>query len=478
MRKHRLITPRRSPGFDALEGRQLMSAGNFGPPIFEETVAAPPPVRGFDPGPAEVAPEIGFRQDPSRADGPASWGQGGFASQEWNATEAVPGDGLASMRVYPLFPSGGTLAFMRSSPEFSAGGAPTVFTEFSPGGETVWITANGWDSPAVAGQSLSAGSLSTADSDESMSSGLPVSPMISQMNGSGSGSGWNSADDPAESLAAPYFALGSAKGQFQSDPPFSPNPPPPSPQSGWPTTRAHADSIESGSSQSTSANVYMPSNGVLNSVSQQGLAATVGTGPTSPGPGKGMDGVVSLAGISAPVQPITLLESDGDGADRPASAGGYQERRMGVGPVELGQIPRLSGLSSNASGRFHRWMLSTKDANDRVAFELNQEGPAPRGAELIAEALPFARESLEDALAGFVNQLGAMDLGLVDARGPAPIVLFSIAVLTSAVSAEVARRYVQRRNAMNRGIVAIDTSGRQHTLGFPELPGSWSERRA
>jgi hypothetical protein len=478
MRKHRLITLRRRPGFDSLEGRQLLSAGNFGPPTLGETVAAPPPVRGFDPGSAEFAPVIGFRQDPSRLDGPAEWGQGGFASQERNASEAVPGVGLASTWAYPLFPSGGTPAFMRSSPEFSAGGIPTVFTEFSPGGETFWMTTNGWGSQAAAGQSLPAGSLSAADPDESMGSGLPVNPMISQVNGSGSGSDWNSADDAAETFAAPYVALGSAKGAYPSDPPFAANPPSPSPQSGWPTPRAHPDSIESGPSQSTSVNVYASSNGVLNSVSQQGLAATVGVSPTSPGSGKGLDGVVPLAGISAPVQPNTLLDPDGDGADRPASAGGYQERGIGVGPVELGQIPRLSGLSSNASGRFHRWMLSTKDANDRVAYELNQEGPAPRGAELIAEALPFARESLEDALQGFVNQLGAMDLGLVDARGPAPIVLFSIAVLTSAVSVELARRFVQRRNAMNRGIVAIDPSGRQHILGFPELPGSWSERRA
>jgi hypothetical protein len=470
--------PRRRPGFDALEGRQLLSAGNFGPPVFEETVAAPSPVRGFDPGPAEFAPAIGFRQDPSGFDGPAAWGQGGLVSHEFNATEAVPGDGLASTSAYPLFPSGGTPVFMRSSPEYAAGVVPTVFTEFSPGGETFWMTTNGWGSQAVAGQSLPVGSLSAVDPDASMSSGLPVNPMISQVNGSGSESGWNSADDPAESLAAPYLALGSAKGQFQSDPPFSMNPPAPSPQSGWPTTRAHADSIESGPSQSTSVNVYVSSNGVVNSVGQQGLAAMVGTGPTSSGPVKGMDGVVSLAGISAPVQPNTLLDADTDGADRPASAGGYQERGISVGSIELGRIPRLSGLSSNASGRFHGWMLSTKDANHWVAYEPNQEGPAPRGADLIAEALPFARESLEDALAGFVNQLGEMDLGLVDARGPAPIVLFSIAVLTSAVSVELARRYVQRRNAMNRGIVAIDTSGRQHTLGFPELPGSWSERRA
>jgi hypothetical protein len=135
-------------------------------------------------------------------------------------------------------------------------------------------------------------------------------------------------------------------------------------------------------------------------------------------------------------------------------------------------------LSSNAVGSYH-WSVSSANATiGRVYDEPNQEVLAPRGADLIADALPFARESLENALENFVDQLGEMDLGLLDSQGPTPIVLFSVAVLTSAVSAELARRYVQRRNAMIREIVAIDTSGRPHTLGFPELPGSWSERRA
>ena len=151
---------------------------------------------------------------------------------------------------------------------------------------------------------------------------------------------------------------------------------------------------------------------------------------------------------------------------------------MGVGTVASRRIARPSGLSSNTSVGFHWGVSPTRSANIQAFDEPNPEVPAPRGADLIAEALPFARESLEVALEDFVNQLAEMDLGLLNSQGPAPIVVFSVAVLTSAASAELARRYVQRRNAMNRGIVAIDASGRQHTLGFPELPGSWSERRA
>ncbi len=45
-----------------------------------------------------------------------------------------------------------------------------------------------------------------------------------------------------------------------------------------------------------------------------------------------MDGLVSLAGINAPVQPNTLLDHNSLSADVPASSSGYQERGIGVGP--------------------------------------------------------------------------------------------------------------------------------------------------
>lgn len=216
----------------------------------------------------------------------------------------------------------------------------------------------------------------------------------------------------------------------------------------------------------------------MSSLSQPGLAVTVGLAPTSSGPGRGLDGPVSLAGINAPLQTNTLLDTDGVGADHPASSSGSQGIGVGVGPVASRWIPRPSGTSSNASVGFH-WGVSPAYAANTQAFdERNLEVPQPRGADLIAEALPFAHESLENALEDFVNQLGELDLGLRSAQGPAPIVVFSAAVLTSAASAELARRYMQRRQVRNRGVVAINPHGRQHTLGFPELPGSWSERRA
>lgn len=102
----------------------------------------------------------------------------------------------------------------------------------------------------------------------------------------------------------------------------------------------------------------------------------------------------------------------------------------------------------------------------------------PHGADLIVEMLPIARGSLEEALDQFVRQLDHLDAGLLEATGPAPIVVFSLTLLSTAASAEMARRYVRRKTSLKRGILAVDSSGRPLTLGFPELPGSWSERRA
>ena len=153
MRKHRLITPRRSPGFDALEGRQLLSAGNFGPARVEPIVVVPPPARGFDPGPAEFAPMLGFQQESPRPDGPAASGAGLISCDSWirSRHESGPGDGLASLWADREFGSIGNPAFLNGSPEFSAGGAQAVLRtgfsagdawnstgilpDFSPGGE-------------------------------------------------------------------------------------------------------------------------------------------------------------------------------------------------------------------------------------------------------------------------------------------------------------------------------------------------------
>ena len=84
MRKQRLTTPHRRPGFDALEDRRLLSAGYFGAPRGEEIVVVYQPSPGFDPRATFVA--VGeFPGESPMFGGLAGWG--GPVSHGWEGLE-------------------------------------------------------------------------------------------------------------------------------------------------------------------------------------------------------------------------------------------------------------------------------------------------------------------------------------------------------------------------------------------------------
>ena len=83
------------------------------------------------------------------------------------------------------------------------------------------------------------------------------------------------------------------------------------------------------------------------------------------------------------------------------------------------------------------------------------------------------KESLDE----FVRQLEAVNVAGLVSRGPAPLVIVSVAVLSTAASALVVREAVRRRSGRGRGVRMVDHLGRELALSFPELPRSWSERR-
>jgi len=494
MRKHRFITARRSLRFEALEGRQLLSAGPIGPPPVAQIVVVGPPAPDLGPGPAELAPTGGLLLISAPSDVTGIWLQGGLVSPGLNALESAPGDDLAPMLAYPANGPNAAPALLMESSGFAGAnpGSLVIVSDFpagpvsnamafsfqsSPGVGTASMMTNGWGPAPVTGQSPTAMNVWTSGTNSLEDSGPSINPMIAGLNGYGPGASMNPGGEPSDMIGAqdPDSAL--TKAAVQSDQGFATNPPLFNAQQLWSMTRGRPDLFDTGPSQSTTVNSYASSDGVLNSPSQQGLVVTVGLGPTSPAVGKSIDGPVTLAGINAPVQPNTLLELDGIGFEHLASSGGYQERGIGIVPVPLGRISRLSALSAHDWGPLHSTVSLAHATNVRAFDEFHQEIPAPRRADLIAEALPLTRESLEHALENFVIQLGEMDLGLSSTQGPTPIIVLSVAVVTSVASAELARRYMQRRYVLNRGVVAIDPHGRQQTLGFPELPGSWSERR-
>ena len=202
------------------------------------------------------------------------------------------------------------------------------------------------------------------------------------------------------------------------------------------------------------------------------VTAVSGPNPTSSAVG----GPVSTVG-NAPIPPGSLLDASIVNADHSTAANGVIVGMIGPANGPSGQPSRLPGRDTNRMSVYHMAVRSSSESADPAVDGPIGAIPSPQGADLIVEALPIAGRTLETALDEFVRQLDHLDAGLLVSRGPAPIVVFSLSLLSAAASAELARRYLRRRTSLKRGILAVDSSGRELTLGFPELPGSWSERR-
>jgi hypothetical protein len=145
------------------------------------------------------------------------------------------------------------------------------------------------------------------------------------------------------------------------------------------------------------------------------------------------------------------------------------------GAVETGRPGLSLGRSVLATTLSHSVLLPTA-GQDGYGHDQDAADLLPRGADLIAEALPFAGESLEKGLDDFVRQLESVDVAGLVSRGPVPMVIVSVAMLSTAASALVVREAIRRRSGRGR-VRMVDHLGRELALSFPELPRSWSERR-
>ncbi len=98
------------------------------------------------------------------------------------------------------------------------------------------------------------------------------------------------------------------------------------------------------------------------------------------------------------------------------------------------------------------------------------------GADLIADALPIAGESLEHSLDEFVRQLETVDVAGIVTRGPTPASYATFAVTGLAALAIATREVTRRRFRSARHFRVLDPVGRELALSFPELPRGWSSR--
>jgi hypothetical protein len=465
MRKQRVTTPDRHPGFDALEDRCLLSVGSFGLPQGEEIIVVYAPSAGFAQRPVEIAPS-GFP-----GESPTFGGLSGFPAEPpiFGGPSGFPGE---SSNFGGLAGSGGVGPVNHGweRAEFTPGSGPGWFTSdgvTAPGRDLLWTTTGTSVSQPAAGSQAPTNPPPGWDPEFGSDSSMTGGPTAVASNGAGYGNGPTTGFQPFVSTASPGNSSFFMKVSETTDP----GPPtgfaqPPAPAI-FTAERGRPDLNEPATSQPTAV-------GVLGGNNPGGLQVTVGGGMNSGSLGLGS--LVVTVG-NAPLQPNSLFSASTVNADISTSTSGVQDAMIGVGGSASVRISQSPWRLANPLPVYYSALRPASDSTQAASDGPLEPFPSPHGADLIVEALPMVRDSLEVALDQFVRRLDHLDAGLLDAQGPAPIVVFTLSLLSTAASAELARRYIRRKTSLKRGILTVDPSGRQLTLGFPELPGSWSERR-
>jgi hypothetical protein len=229
----------------------------------------------------------------------------------------------------------------------------------------------------------------------------------------------------------------------------------------------------------------LPETGVSQYTQASSLALSTLTGPPglssilvsaiSPGTGSSPAALFVPIGGNLPAQTGWPFETDGIASERPVPAIEAEQWAVAIADLEPGYASRaLAGRTVTEVVR-HSTPHPGTELTASAQSDRSDEVPSLRGADLIAEALPFDRISLENALDQFLRRLDALDVGEFATHGPAAITLFTLAWLGSALSVETTRRFLQRRMLIAQGIRQGDPRWREVPIRFPELPGSWSE---
>jgi hypothetical protein len=449
MSKSSEIPRRRRLAFDPLEGRQLLNGGYSQAPLTEMA----PGFSGLPAGGVSVYYHDGFSAGTGNIlspQGPTGWGPAAWVEQHG----ADPDAGLLGPAV-PTFGGG----FALDIPAWDRTSVTVV--------ETAWTAQSGLMAPPssfVISFTLYSPASPTANGWATGTSGGGVTSAAPAWLGNANNSG-NAASGTYDS--AYYFAQTRTPDLAPPLPPVFASPVPLSALISGMRERTEAPESPSAlaGSLSVSANPGAPGAPAMSALPANVAAAIVS--PT-PGPQTPPSGAVVAA------QPHAL----GGDAD---AAGGDRTIALATGSVTRGV--NIPPRAANLGGALVATTLSQVEpaspssAPGTSTTDLDDAAPLPRGADLIAEALPFAGDSLERSLEDFVRQLKAVDVGGIVTQGPTPIVVASIALAGAAASAVVVREVVRRRTARRNGPRVFDSRGRELALSFPELPRSWSEKR-
>jgi hypothetical protein len=208
----------------------------------------------------------------------------------------------------------------------------------------------------------------------------------------------------------------------------------------------------------------------------QNVAVITGNATGSGAGGSAVAAPLAPGAGTLPTQPTSLSDSGGALSDRLVGSGAARQPVLIISASDSSLVPRLQAGVTTAATILHAALRPAVYPGARGDVGQPGEVPAPQGADLIADALPFDRATVVEALDQLVRQLGEVDMNDLLGHGPAPIAVFSLALLGSAACIEIARRCSQRRSLVGRAIPLGGPRGRDIPLGFPELPGSWSEK--
>ena len=392
-------TPRRrSPQFDPLEGRQLLSGAFLpGPQPEFVTIAAGPPVES-----SGISGHVdGASLDSSPGYDPA-WqgpiasigGRGGdlyaMAPTPVDQTHAVSSIGTDPGPVWTHGQMDGAESSEGSAPQAGFPGRAT-----SSGASATFSFPSGW---AFGGWSFTSGGV-----PGSIDSAVPSSNAGAQ---GASVDGQPDGYDPGETMFV--------------DPPGGQDPPSASMNNPlgpmameFGQARSRLDPFETAPSFTGPLNAT-PGMNVAGALAMAPLTANFGT--TAAAAVSGAQAVPTAVPVAAQLGFVT--DSEGPGGDRaaPGFASGHRVDTRGM--VEPGRLAPSAGRSVLATTLSHSLLVPTSVGTDAVSPRTDEAAPEPRGADLIAESLPFAGDSLERSLDDFIRQLEEVDVAAPWAAGP------------------------------------------------------------
>ena len=195
--------------------------------------------------------------------------------------------------------------------------------------------------------------------------------------------------------------------------------------------------------------------------------------------------VANQGTMAPPVVPNGPVAGQSIGGD-PESASVELSNRSASGHLARGgpRMVRHAGREDGVSARaYSEEITASGTASFDQANLTSQVDPGSdellreaHGADLIADALPIAGESLEHSLDEFVRQLETVDVAGIVTRGPTPASYATFAVTGLAALAIATREVTRRRFRSARQFRVLDPVGRELALSFPELPRGWSSR--